>query len=215
MKKAIVIGSTGMVGTQLIKLLIENNEYSEIISLVRRPSGVNHPKLNEQVINYDQPESWSDLVKGDVLFSTLGTTIAQAKTKDSQFKVDFTYQYIVAEVAAKNGVSNYVLVSSAGANSKSGTFYINMKGKLEDAIQLLPFKVIVILRPGQLDGNRIENRMGEKIALSVMYGLNKLGVFKKYKPIQALQVAQAMINADKMEESGSYSLDQVFELAKL
>lgn len=215
MKKAIVIGSTGMVGTQLIKLLIENNEYSEIISLVRRPSGVNHPKLNEQIINYDQPESWSDLVKGDVLFSTLGTTIAQAKTKDSQFKVDFTYQYVVAEVAAKNGVSNYVLVSSAGANSKSGTFYINMKGKLEDAIQLLPFKVIVILRPGQLDGNRIENRMGEKIALSVMYGLNKLGFFKKYKPIQALQVAQAMINADKMEESGSYSLNQVFELAKL
>jgi len=215
MKKAIVIGSTGMVGTQLIKLLIENNEYSEIISLVRRPSGVNHPKLNEQIINYDQPESWSDLVKGDVLFSTLGTTIAQAKTKDSQFKVDFTYQYVVAEVAAKNGVSNYVLVSSAGANSKSGTFYINMKGKLEDAIQLLPFKVIVILRPGQLDGNRIENRMGEKIALSVMYGLNKLSFFKKYKPIQALQVAQAMINADKMEESGSYSLNQVFELAKL
>ena len=215
MKKAIVIGSTGMVGTQLIKLLIENNEYSEIISLVRRPSGINHPKLNEQVINYDQPESWSDLVKGDVLFSTLGTTIAQAKTKDSQFKVDFTYQYVVAEVAAKNGVSNYVLVSSAGANSKSGTFYINMKGKLEDAIQLLPFKVIVILRPGQLDGNRIENRMGEKIALSVMYGLNKLSFFKKYKPIQALQVAQAMINADKMEESGSYSLNQVFELAKL
>jgi len=214
MKKAVVIGSTGMVGNELIKLLILDEEYSEIVSLVRRPSGISHPKLNEQIINFDHLESWSNLITGNVLFSTLGTTIANAKTKADQFKVDYTYQFCVAEIAAKNGVSNYILISSAGASSKSKAFYMNMKGQLEDAVKLLPFKVIGILRPGQLAGNRQETRTSEKIGLSLMYGLNKIGLFKKYKPIQAFLVAKAMINAADKKESSSYTLDQVFELAK-
>ena len=214
MKKAIVIGGTGMVGLQLVKQLIEDEKYDEIISLVRRSSGINNPKLQEKIINFDQPESWSNLVTGDVLFSTLGTTIAQAKTKNAQFKVDYTYQFIVAETAAKNGVGTYVLISSAGANSKSSVFYTNMKGKLEDAVQALSFKQITIIRPGQLAGNRVEKRKSEKIALSIMYFINKLGLLKRYKPIQAYQVAQAMINAAENKKSGTYSLDKVFELAK-
>lgn len=214
MKKAIVIGGTGMVGLQLVKQLIEDEKYDEIISLVRRSSGINNPKLQEKIINFDQPESWSNLVTGDVLFSTLGTTIAQAKTKDAQFKVDYTYQFIVAETAAKNGVETYVLISSAGANSKSRVFYTNMKGKLEDAVRALSFKQITIIRPGQLAGNRVEKRKSEKIALSIMYFINKLGLLKRYKPIQAYQVAQAIINAAENKNSGIYSLDKVFELAK-
>ena len=214
MKKAIVIGGTGMVGLQLVKQLIEDEKYDEIISLVRHSSGIGNPKLQEKIINFDQPESWSNLVTGDVLFSTLGTTIAQAKTKNAQFKVDYTYQFIVAETAAKNGVGTYVLISSAGANSKSSVFYTNMKGKLEDAVQALLFKQITIIRPGQLAGNRVEKRKSEKIALSIMYFINKLGLLKRYKPIQAYQVAQAIINAAENKNSGIYSLDKVFELAK-
>jgi uncharacterized protein YbjT (DUF2867 family) len=214
MKKAIVIGSTGMVGTQLIKLLIENEEYNEIVSLVRRESGVKHQKLKEYIIDFEKPESWSYLVTGNVLFSTLGTTIAKAKTKDAQFKVDFTYQFEVAEMAAKNGVTRYVLVSSSGASSKSANFYLNMKGKLEDVVQSLPFEVISILRPGQLDGNRTENRIGEKMGLSVMYGFNKLGLLTRFKPIQAVQVAKAMINAAQQRKSASYTLDEVHKLAE-
>jgi len=213
MKKAIVIGGTGMVGTQLIKLLIENDTYSEVISLVRRASGISHPKLSEHIVDFDQPENWKNLVNGDVLFSTLGTTIAQAKTKDAQYKVDFTYQYIAADIASKNGVPNYVLISSAGASSKSKAFYMNMKGQLEDEVQLLPFNVISILRPGQLAGDRKENRVGEKIGLAVMYGLNKIGLFMRFKPIQDWQVAKAMIQAADKTQSASYTLKEVFDLA--
>ncbi|HEY6915172.1 MAG TPA: NAD(P)H-binding protein [Paludibacter sp.] len=214
MKKAIVIGGTGMVGTQLIKQLIEDKNYSEVVSLVRRASGISHPKLNEQVIDFDQPDSWKTLITGDVLFSTLGTTIARAKTKDAQYKVDFTYQYNVAEIAAANGVPSYVLVSSAGATSKSNVFYSNMKGKLEDAVKQLPFKVISIIRPGQLAGEREEKRTTEKIALSIMNGLNKMGLLQRYKPIQGREVAQAMIHAADKQQSGSYTLNEVFDLAK-
>jgi len=157
MKKAFVIGGTGMVGVQLIKLLIETNEFSEVVSLVRRASGVKHPKLAEFIIDFDKPETWGQWVTGDVLFSTLGTTLAKAKSKDNQYRIDFEYQYITAEIAAKNGITNYVLVSSAGASSKSTIFYSQMKGKLEDAVSLLPFKTISILPPDNWTENGQKN----------------------------------------------------------
>ncbi|MDD4971498.1 MAG: NAD(P)H-binding protein [Paludibacter sp.] len=212
MKKAIVIGATGMVGTQLIHSLIENDDYSEIISLVRRTSGITDKKLTEHIINFDKPDTWEKLVTGDVLFSTLGTTIAQAKTKKEQYKVDFIYQYTVAEIAAKNSVSHYVLVSSAGANSSSMAFYTKMKGELEDAVKSLPFDYITLLRPGQLEGNRVNTRPAEKIALSIMHGVNKLGLFNRYRPILDVQVAQAMIAAASKSTSATYTLQEVFEL---
>ena len=214
LKKAIVIGATGMVGTQLIKLLIENPDYSEIISFVRRSGGIISPRLTEHVIDFDKPETWKGLVKGNVLFSSLGTTIAQAKTKDAQYKVDFTYQFNVAKIAAENGVTKYVLISSAGANPESKVFYVKMKGELEKAIQSLPFDIISVIKPGLLAGDRIENRPVEKIGYTLLNGLNKLGMFKRYKPIQASIVAKAMVNAAKAKKSGSYTLDEVFKLAE-
>lgn len=214
MKKAIVIGATGMVGTQLIDLLLHTRQYSEVVSLVRKPTGITHPKLSEYRIDFDKPEKWKELIKGDVLFSTLGTTLARAGSKDAQYKVDFTYQYEIARIAAKNGVQRYVLVSSAGANARSGAFYMRMKGQLEDAVKTLPFQVVSIIRPGQLAGERTEKRMGETIGLKVMKFLNKIGMFKRYRPIHARQVALAMINAANKAQSGSYTLDQVFSLAE-
>jgi len=213
-QKAIVIGSTGMVGKELVKKLIENEHYSEIISLVRRPSGIISPKLDEHIIDFDRPDTWKDLVKGDVLFSALGTTIAKAKSKEEQFKVDFTYQYNVAKIAVENGATSYVLVSSAGANANSKAFYMNTKGKLDEAVQGLPFEYINILRPGQLHGKRAEKRLGEKVGLSVMYSLNKIGLFKRYKPIKDKKVAKAMIHAARKTHSTIYTLDEVHELAK-
>lgn len=213
-KKAIVIGSTGMVGKELVKKLIENEHYSEIISLVRRPSGIKSPKLDEHIIDFDRPDTWKDLVKGDVLFSALGTTIAKAKSKEEQFKVDFTYQYNVAKIAVENGATSYVLISSAGANANSKAFYMNTKGKLDEAVQGLPFEYINILRPGQLHGKRTEKRLGEKVGLSVMYSLNKLGLFKRYRPIKDKKVAKAMIHAARKTHSTIYTLDEVHELAK-
>lgn len=212
MKKAIVIGSTGMVGTQLIDLLINSNEYSEIVSLVRRPSGITHPKLSEHPVDFDKIETWTRFVKGDVLFSCMGTTIAQAKTKENQYKIDYTYQYNVAETASTNGVQTYVLISSAGANPKSTVFYSKMKGQLDEAVLKLPFKNIIILRPDQLYGNRTEKRLGEKVGLSVMFFLNRVGILRKHKPIHAREVAQAMINVAENTQTAIITSGDIFKL---
>jgi len=151
-----VIGASGLVGQQLVGQLLNHPDFKKVRIFVRRKCGITHPKLEEQLIDFDTPEIWKHLVKGDVLFSTLGTTIKTAKTKENQYRVDFTYQYDFAKVAADNGVSAYVLVSSMGASSKSSVFYSRIKGELEDAVSKLNFRKLIIFRPSILDGNRQE-----------------------------------------------------------
>lgn len=209
---ALVIGSTGMVGRELIKQLCESSEFEQVISFVRRSSGFSHPKLQEHVVNFDQPESWKELLKGDVLFSCMGTTLAAAGSKASQYKVDYTYQYETARMAAENNVPVYVLVSSTGANANSALFYPKIKGQLDEAALKLGFKSVQILRPGQLYGERQQKRSAELFAVKMMFAMNSLGIFKKYRPIHASEVAKAMISAAKRTGSNIFTLDELFKL---
>ncbi len=192
-KTAILIGATGLVGSHLLKLLLENDRYDSVKVFHRRTTGVEHPKLEEHIIDFDQPEEWSDLVKGDHLFSALGTTIKKAGSKDAQYKIDFTYQYEVAKAAYKNGVGSYALVSSLGASTESGSFYPRIKGELDEAVQELDFERTLILRPSFLEGDREEFRLGEKIGIPVAKVLCKIPGLRKYHPIKAKDVAEAMI----------------------
>lgn len=200
MKTAIVLGATGLVGAELVNQLIESKEYNVIKLFVRKHTGFVHPKVQEHVINFDQPENWTSLVVGDVLFSTLGTTIKTAKTKENQYRVDFTYQYEFAKAASANGVQVYVLVSSLGANAKSAVFYSRMKGELDEAVAKLPFHKSIIFRPSILDGNRKEKRPMEKISLAVMRRLAKV-VMKQYRPTPVDLLAKKMI--EESLDSGS------------
>lgn len=209
---ALVIGSTGMVGRELIKQLCESSEFEQVISFIRRSSGFSHSKLQEHVVNFDQPESWKELLKGDVLFSCMGTTLAAAGSKASQYKVDYTYQYETARMAAENNVPVYVLVSSTGANANSALFYPKIKGQLDEAVQKLGFKSVQILRPGQLYGERQQKRSAELFAVKMMFAMNSLGIFKKYRPIHASEVAKAMISAAKRTGSNIFTLDELFKL---
>lgn len=212
MKTAIVLGATGMVGVALVQNLLYSHEYTHVKLFVRRESGVFHPKVIEHLVDFDKPDEWRELVTGDVLFSTLGTTLAVAGSKANQFKVDFSYQFQMAQIAAQNGVPAYVLVSSTGAKASSANFYLSMKGQLDDAVQQLSFKQLVILRPGQLYGNRLQKRVAEKWAIKLMFLMNKMGLFLKYRPIHANRVAQAMIHVSLKRLSGIYTLDEIFEL---
>ncbi|MDO8930165.1 MAG: NAD(P)H-binding protein, partial [Bacteroidota bacterium] len=187
-----VIGASGLVGRQLVVQLLEHPEFEKVRSFVRRPSGMNHSKMEEIQIDFDQPESWKHLVQGDVLFSTLGTTIKTAKTKENQYRVDFTYQQEFAKAAAENRVGAYVLVSSMGANPKSLVFYSRMKGELEVEVEKLSFRKLIVVRPSILDGDRKEKRSGEKIGLVISRFLTNY-VFKKYKPTPVDVLAAKMI----------------------
>ncbi len=211
-KKAILIGATGLVGSHVLQLLLSDERYESVKVFHRRSTGISHSKLTEHIIDFDDQESWKPLVTGAHLFSALGTTLKKAGSKDAQYKIDYTYQYNFAKIASENGVSNYALVSSLGANPDSGSFYPRIKGELDEAVQELPFDNTLILRPSFLDGSRDEFRLGERIGIAIAKVVCKIPGLKKYHPIKAETVAKAMIEGLNKNTSGIVDGNDILEL---
>ncbi len=217
MKTAIVIGATGLVGKELVQLLLKDSRFEKVKVFVRRSTGLKHVKLEEHLVDFDAPDTWKKQVTGDVLYSAMGTTIGVAGSKEAQYKIDYAYQYQAARIAANNGVQEYVLISAAGSDPGSKIFYSRMKGELERDIKKLPFETIHIIRPGMLAGDRKEKRTGEKLMLPLMNFIGNIPGLGSLKPIQGMAVAQAMINASFRHVVGihAYSMGEVFKLAEL
>lgn len=216
MKTALLIGATGLVGSQLLIALLAEDRFAHVISFGRRTTGKDHPKLEEHAIDFDAPASWSSLVKGDIAFSSLGTTLKQAGSQAAQKKVDYDYQFRFADAAKNNGVPSYVLVSAAGSDPGSRMFYSRIKGELDRDVQQLGFERVRIMRPSLLGGKRTGARAGEKIGSVVLGALNAIGVARKYREIPADVVAKAMIRAALDPEEGTriFTLDEVFDEAE-
>lgn len=211
-KTAIIIGATGLIGNHLVNMILSDTFFNKIVVLVRRATNIHNEKLIEHIVDFNDQDSYKHLVRGDVLFSCMGTTLKKAGSKDAQWKIDFTYQYEVAQAARNNGVETMVLVSSSGANPKSRLFYPKMKGELEESVKKLEFPNYMIFQPSLLVGERNEVRVGEKIGEKLGDVLTKLPGLKKYKPIEGEEVAKAMQNAYKM---GKYSGEKVFVLDEI
>ena len=213
---AIVVGATGLVGTHLVEQLIDNNNYKKVLVLTRSPLEKQHEKLEVHIIDFNKPEEWKHFLKGDVLFSTLGTTLRKAGNKDAQFLIDYTYQYHCAKAAAENKVPQYVLVSAAYASPNSKIFYSRMKGILERDIATLPFNNISIVKPGVIAGERKEQRTAERISITLFNLLHRIPGLQFTKPIHASIIAKAMINATNHhpERLNTYELGEVFKLSE-
>lgn len=145
--KALIIGATGATGKDLVQKLSQDKDFEEIHAFVRKPVTSISEKVKFHVVNFEKPEEWKDLVKGDVAFSCLGTTLKDAGSKEAQRKVDFDYQLQFAKTAKENGVEDFVLVSAYGANPNSKIFYSRMKGELEEEVKKLHFNKITIFQP--------------------------------------------------------------------
>lgn len=213
--KAILIGATGATGKDLLELLLKDESFTQVDVFVRRKLEISHNKLNIHVIDFDKPEQWKHLVKGDVLFSCLGTTLKAAGGKDAQWKIDYEYQYQFAKAAKEKGVTNYVLVSSSGADVNSIIYYTKMKGKLEEAVKALNFLKIIIFNPPILERKNTD-RKGEIIALKAIKFFNKFGLLLSQKPLPTEILAQAMINSAKTKQTGLTFLKgkEIWERAK-
>jgi len=216
MRTAIVIGATGLVGRHLTEQLLRDRRFELVKIFVRRSTGITNGKLQEHVVDFDNPDGWKKLVTGDVLYSAMGTTLRQAGSKEAQYKTDYTYQYQVAKVAAANGVPEYVLVSAAGSSPDSSVFYSRIKGELERDVQKLPFETIHIIRPGMLAGEREKVRTGEQLGVGVLNIISLIPGLKKLRPIQGGEVARAMLNATFRHVVGihSYTMGDVAKLAE-
>lgn len=217
-KKAILAGASGSIGSSLLQQLLNGEDYSEVLVLVRKDLGFQHPKLKQLVLDFDQISHYSAEITGDAVFCCLGTTKKQTPDQVTYKKIDYQYPVDIAWIAQTNGATSYHLVSSIGANKDSSAFYIKTKGETERDIKAVPFKSIHIYRPSLLNGKRKDKRVLERIINSVMYFINPIlaGSLKKYRSIKVETVARAMLRQSLSEERDVfiYESDQIQELGK-
>jgi len=217
MKKAIVFGASGLVGSQLVDLLTDDINYDKIVLFNRRPLSLNSSKIEEHIVNFDEMEKFSDKISEGTVFCSLGSTIRKAKTIENFIKVDYEIPFKIAKAAKQNNIESFILVSSIGANSKSRNYYTKTKGKIEEELLHLSFNHVKILRPSMLLGQRKEFRLFELIGKIIMQilGFLFIGKLKRYKGIQARNVAKAMIwlSVNKTDQV-IFESDEINELCK-
>ena len=216
METALVVGATGLVGNQCLKTLLDREAYERVIAFTRRPLGQQHPRLVETIVDFDKLEELEAFPTADV-FCALGTTIEKAGSQPDYLKVDFEYPRIIAERSAAAGATQFLLVTSVGADPRSGNFYLRVKAQLEKAITEMAFASVHVFRPAFLIGSREEFRLGEILGVTASRALQfaLVGKLRKYRPIAASTVAAAMAVAAREARPGRhiYHYDDITSLA--
>jgi uncharacterized protein YbjT (DUF2867 family) len=216
-RTAVLAGASGMTGGCVLERLLHDEEYTRVITLVRRNSLVRHRKTDERIISFDEL-GMLHFERGADVFCALGTTIKKAGSQAEFRKVDFEYPVSLAQRAHDLGAASFSVVSSVGADPSSSNFYLKTKGEMELAIQALPFRAVHIFRPSFLMGLRREWRPGEAVggAIANRLRLLLLGPMRKYRPIEGDAVAAAMIAAALGPSAGVtiHHYDEIRELAK-
>jgi uncharacterized protein YbjT (DUF2867 family) len=205
-KKAVIVGTSGLIGRKLLTMLLQRPGYDEVVSLGRKKLQLTHNLLTQIIVDFDKPEGYQQHVTGHALFCCLGTTRRQTPDKAQYRRIDHDYPVSLAQIAKENGVAHYHLVSALGADPTSSVFYTKLKGETEADIEKVGLQTLHIYRPSLLTGHRHHRRPGEVVATFLMTMINPflLGSLKKYRSIPAHTVALAMYNQSLTEEKGVF-----------
>lgn len=206
-KTAVLLGATGLIGGYCLDYLLGDAAYGRVIVLTRRKLKVKHEKLEQHLVNFDRLEDYRKLLRANDIFCCLGTTRAKAGSKEAFYKVDYTYVYESARIAGEEGASQFLMVSSVGADPDSLFYYFRVKGEIEKAVKDLPFWSVHIFQPSVLLGKRPENRWGEQMAASIGKRVDSVtgGMLSRFRPIEAEVVAKAMVEAAQGLQRGIFT----------
>ena len=215
MKTALVFGSSGLVGQQLVQQLIHNSAYEKIKLFVRKTPKIQNPKIEIINTNFDNIEILYPEIKGDDCFFCIGTTKKNSPDKTEYQRVELDLPKKIANLAKQNKIQSFIFISSGYANSKSSGDYLRFKGLVEEELISLNFNNLGILRPSFLLGNRKEKRIGEKMGIIIFQLLSPLmiGPLKRMKPIHVKTVAGAMIRIAQSELNQTiFESDEIVKL---
>jgi uncharacterized protein YbjT (DUF2867 family) len=203
-KVALIAGASGLVGGQLLTLLLNSGRYAKVISVGRRPLPLMHPRLEQRTVDFDRLEDYRLSLIADDVFCCLGTTMRRAGSREAFYQVDYLYVVKLAALTAANFAAQFMVVSALGADTASSFYYNRVKGDMEAAVRQAPFRAIHIFRPSLLLGERAEKRLGEQVGAVLLRLLGPLmvGPLRAYRGVPAPAVAQAMLNAAYQEGGG-------------
>jgi uncharacterized protein YbjT (DUF2867 family) len=198
-RSVLLLGATGLVGQECLRLLVEDETVSRVVVITRRPLSEqqNALKVEDHVVDFSQLASCGAYFDVDQVICALGTTLRKTPELDVYKSIDFGYPVTAARLAKEHGARHYLIVSAVGANSRSRLFYNRTKGEAEDALKAMNFRSLTIAQPSVLIGERAEPRLSEKIAWKLSFLTPA-----KYRPVHASSVARALVNFAKIDEPG-------------
>jgi len=215
--KAIIVGASGLIGSNLLKILLAEPLYTGITILVRKKTGISNPKLTEILVDFDTFDIYALNINAHALFCCIGTTKNKTPDLTDYYKIEHDYPIKLGQLALENGVKQYHYVSSIGADKNSAAYYTKFKGQTEHDLQQLNLQVLHIYRPSILAGDRKEHRPMEKFVNGLMSIINPLliGGLKKYRSIPAKTVALAMYKQSINNDEGIiiHPSDQIKQIA--
>ena len=217
MKTALVFGSTGLVGGNLLRLLIKDEKYKKIRVFVRSSTSKIDPKIEVVQTDFTKLENIKSEIKGDDCFFCIGTTRKKTPNKQDYINTEYNLPLSIGKICSDNNVQNFTYISSLGANPKTSNLYLKNKGMAEEELRKLNFKKFIVIRPSFLIGKRKEERFGEKIGIFAMKCISPIlvGDLKKYKSINAEIVAKSMINISNSEiQSGAFEPPQLLQIGR-
>ena len=206
MKTALIFGSTGLVGSDLLTLLLKDDYYTAIKIFARSKININDPKVEIINIDFNKLNEYSHLIKGDDCFFCIGTTKKQTPNKEEYRNIEYNFPVIIGEIAKNNNVRSFMYVSSLGSNPNTKNTYLKNKGEAEKFLKKLNFSQLSIIRPSFLLGDRKEFRLGEIIGKKIFKKSSFLfqGSLRKFRAIESKDVAKAMIIISKKKYQDIY-----------
>ena len=212
MKTSLIFGSSGLIGNEILNIILKNTNYNKVKIFVRSVPEKKDSKLEIIQTDFKNLEKHKDSIVGDDCFFCIGTTHKDTPDKNEYRRIEYDIPVKVAQIAKSNSVNSFVYISSMGANSNSSGSYLKNKGQVEEELKKMNFPKLALIRPSILLGNRKKFRLGERIGIFVMKALSIffLGSLKKYKPIQVEHVAKAMVDiAEKDFEKETFLSDEL------
>lgn len=217
-KTAIILGASGLTGSILLELLLQDNQYSTIKVFSRKSLDKKHPKIEEFLGDLLRLENFANEFTGDQCFCCIGSTAKKTPDKELYRKIDFGIPVAAAKLCKKNNIPTLAVISALGADSNSSIFYSRIKGEMEDAVLQEKIANTYILEPSIIFGDRKETRIGEKIGivLTKLFDFLLVGKLKKYKGIEAEDIAKTMLYlANNPTDIKRVPSNKIKEFAKL
>ncbi len=217
---AVIVGASGLTGSHLVNQMLQDDFFGVVRVLVRKELQLTHKKLQQEIVDFSDLNDYTKKFgEGDIIFCCIGTTNKKVNGDIAAYeKIDFTIPYNAAIIAQDKCYKQFLMISSVGANINSKSFYLKLKGRIENALKEFPFESISIFRPGQLLGKRNEYRRAEYYLQGVTKFISNFlfGSLKKYHSIAAETVAKAMIAQSKKPAPGVHILeyDEMMQLVK-
>ena len=216
MKTALVFGSSGLVGSHLVRLMNKNSNYEKIKLFVRSTSEIKTSKIEIINTDFNNLSNHKEDINGDDCFFCIGTTKKNTPDKDEYRRIEYDIPVEIAKIAKSNSINSFFYVSSGFADPKSSSAYLKNKGQVEEELIKLNFSILGIMRPSFLLGNRKEKRPGEEVGIFFfkIFSPLLLGPLKKMRPIQSEKVAKVMIKvANENLKKTIFESNEIAELA--